>query len=163
MHFDEPPLARMLAEHGAGLALAPGEASGELVGDAVRTAAQGAWFTHRAEALRDEIAGHALPQRPGAPARRAGGRPPHGLITMRVLFTCYAEKTHFLAMAPLAWALRTAGHEVGVAVPAGLRAGHHPGRAHRRRRSAATATSWRAMAWKADEPRGQPQRPAGAL
>ncbi|TKK79067.1 DUF1205 domain-containing protein [Herbidospora galbida] len=34
---------------------------------------------------------------------------------MRVLFTCYAEKTHFLAMAPLAWALRTAGHEVVVA------------------------------------------------
>ncbi|MEV4011781.1 activator-dependent family glycosyltransferase [Nonomuraea angiospora] len=31
---------------------------------------------------------------------------------MRVLFTTYAEKTHFLAMAPLAWALRTAGHEV---------------------------------------------------
>ncbi|MEV4011780.1 nucleotide disphospho-sugar-binding domain-containing protein [Nonomuraea angiospora] len=31
---------------------------------------------------------------------------------MRVLFTCYAEKTHFMAMAPLAWALRTAGHEV---------------------------------------------------
>ncbi len=34
---------------------------------------------------------------------------------MRVLFTTYAEKTHFLAMAPLAWALRTAGHEVVVA------------------------------------------------
>jgi glycosyltransferase (activator-dependent family) len=31
---------------------------------------------------------------------------------MRVLFTTYAEKTHFLAMTPLAWALRTAGHEV---------------------------------------------------
>jgi glycosyltransferase (activator-dependent family) len=31
---------------------------------------------------------------------------------MRVLFTTYPEKTHFLAMAPLAWALRTAGHEV---------------------------------------------------
>ncbi|MET9294039.1 activator-dependent family glycosyltransferase [Streptomyces sp. NPDC003077] len=31
---------------------------------------------------------------------------------MRVLFVCYPEKTHFLAMAPLAWALRTAGHEV---------------------------------------------------
>jgi glycosyltransferase (activator-dependent family) len=31
---------------------------------------------------------------------------------MRVLFTTYPEKTHFMAMAPLAWALRTAGHEV---------------------------------------------------
>jgi glycosyltransferase (activator-dependent family) len=31
---------------------------------------------------------------------------------MRVLFTTYPEKTHFLAMAPLAWALRTAGHDV---------------------------------------------------
>ncbi|MBB6421390.1 activator-dependent family glycosyltransferase [Streptomyces sp. AK010] len=31
---------------------------------------------------------------------------------MRVLFATYAERTHFLAMAPLAWALRTAGHEV---------------------------------------------------
>ncbi|MGW0811282.1 activator-dependent family glycosyltransferase [Nonomuraea sp. NPDC002799] len=31
---------------------------------------------------------------------------------MRVLFATYPEKTHFLAMAPLAWALRTAGHEV---------------------------------------------------
>ncbi|MFJ5675155.1 activator-dependent family glycosyltransferase [Streptomyces sp. NPDC093097] len=31
---------------------------------------------------------------------------------MRVLFTAYPERTHFLLMAPLAWALRTAGHEV---------------------------------------------------
>ncbi|HEY0807138.1 MAG TPA: activator-dependent family glycosyltransferase [Pseudonocardiaceae bacterium] len=31
---------------------------------------------------------------------------------MRVLFTTYPEKTHFMAMAALAWALRTAGHEV---------------------------------------------------
>ncbi|WP_327000805.1 activator-dependent family glycosyltransferase [Dactylosporangium sp. NBC_01737] len=31
---------------------------------------------------------------------------------MRVLFVTYAERTHFLAMAPLAWALRTAGHDV---------------------------------------------------
>ncbi|MET7395845.1 activator-dependent family glycosyltransferase [Dactylosporangium sp. NPDC005572] len=31
---------------------------------------------------------------------------------MRVLLVTYAERTHFLAMAPLAWALRTAGHEV---------------------------------------------------
>jgi glycosyltransferase (activator-dependent family) len=35
---------------------------------------------------------------------------------MRVLFTTYPEKTHFMLMAPLAWALRTAGHEVRVAV-----------------------------------------------
>ena len=34
---------------------------------------------------------------------------------MRVLFTAYAEKTHFLGMVPLAWALRNAGHEVRVA------------------------------------------------
>ncbi|MFI6457883.1 activator-dependent family glycosyltransferase [Streptosporangium amethystogenes] len=34
---------------------------------------------------------------------------------MRVLFVTYPEKTHFLSMAPLAWALRTAGHEVRVA------------------------------------------------
>ncbi|GGP72900.1 activator-dependent family glycosyltransferase [Streptomyces abikoensis] len=34
---------------------------------------------------------------------------------MRVLFTCYPERTHFLLMAPLAWALRTAGHDVRVA------------------------------------------------
>ncbi|MFF4616615.1 activator-dependent family glycosyltransferase [Nonomuraea jabiensis] len=34
---------------------------------------------------------------------------------MRVLFTTYPQKTHFLMMAPLAWALRTAGHEVRVA------------------------------------------------
>ncbi|MBK1787857.1 activator-dependent family glycosyltransferase [Prauserella cavernicola] len=31
---------------------------------------------------------------------------------MRVLFTTYPEKAFFQAMAPLAWALRTAGHEV---------------------------------------------------
>lgn len=34
---------------------------------------------------------------------------------MRVLLVSYPEKTHFMAMAPLAWALRTAGHEVRVA------------------------------------------------
>jgi glycosyltransferase (activator-dependent family) len=34
---------------------------------------------------------------------------------MRVLFATYPQKTHFMAMAPLAWALRTAGHEVRVA------------------------------------------------
>ena len=35
---------------------------------------------------------------------------------MRVLITTYPEKTHFLLMVPLAWALRTAGHDVRVAV-----------------------------------------------
>lgn len=34
---------------------------------------------------------------------------------MRVLFVVNPEKAHLLAMAPLAWALRTAGHEVCVA------------------------------------------------
>jgi glycosyltransferase (activator-dependent family) len=34
---------------------------------------------------------------------------------MRVLFATYPQKTHFMAMAPLAWALRAAGHEVRVA------------------------------------------------
>lgn len=34
---------------------------------------------------------------------------------MRVLFTTYSEKTHLQPMVPLAWALRTAGHEVRVA------------------------------------------------
>ncbi|MBK1787860.1 activator-dependent family glycosyltransferase [Prauserella cavernicola] len=34
---------------------------------------------------------------------------------MRILFATYAEKTHLLAMTPLAWAARTAGHEVSVA------------------------------------------------
>ncbi|MDG4827802.1 activator-dependent family glycosyltransferase [Solwaraspora sp. WMMD1047] len=34
---------------------------------------------------------------------------------MRVLFATYAEKTHFFLMAPLAWAMQTAGHEVRVA------------------------------------------------
>jgi glycosyltransferase (activator-dependent family) len=34
---------------------------------------------------------------------------------MRVLFATYAEKTHFQPMVPLAWALRTAGHDVLVA------------------------------------------------
>lgn len=34
---------------------------------------------------------------------------------MRVLLVSYAEKTHFLSMVPLGWALRTAGHEVRVA------------------------------------------------
>jgi glycosyltransferase (activator-dependent family) len=39
---------------------------------------------------------------------------------MRVLFATYAEKTHFLAMVPVAWALRTAGHEVRVATQPAL-------------------------------------------
>ncbi|MFG3442555.1 activator-dependent family glycosyltransferase [Nonomuraea sp. NPDC047897] len=34
---------------------------------------------------------------------------------MRVVIATQAEKTHFLGMVPLAWALRTAGHEVRVA------------------------------------------------
>ena len=34
---------------------------------------------------------------------------------MRVLFVTHAEKSHFLGMVPLAWALRNAGHEVRVA------------------------------------------------
>ncbi|MFD8122883.1 activator-dependent family glycosyltransferase [Streptomyces albidoflavus] len=47
---------------------------------------------------------------------------------MRVLLTCYPERTHFMLMVPLAWALRTAGHEVRVAcqpklVPAVQQAG----------------------------------------
>ncbi|MGW6605113.1 activator-dependent family glycosyltransferase [Streptomyces sp. NPDC055036] len=34
---------------------------------------------------------------------------------MRVLFTTFAAKAHFFAQVPLAWALRTAGHQVCVA------------------------------------------------
>jgi glycosyltransferase (activator-dependent family) len=34
---------------------------------------------------------------------------------VRILFAAHAEKTHFLGMVPLAWALQTAGHEVRVA------------------------------------------------
>ncbi|MEV4256217.1 nucleotide disphospho-sugar-binding domain-containing protein, partial [Spirillospora sp. NPDC049652] len=34
---------------------------------------------------------------------------------MRVLFVSYAERTHYFQMVPMAWALRTAGHEVRVA------------------------------------------------
>ncbi|MDA0638391.1 activator-dependent family glycosyltransferase [Nonomuraea sp. MCN248] len=34
---------------------------------------------------------------------------------MRVLIATYSEKTHFLGMVPMAWALATAGHEVRVA------------------------------------------------
>ncbi|MFJ6151637.1 activator-dependent family glycosyltransferase [Micromonospora profundi] len=34
---------------------------------------------------------------------------------MRVLIAAYAERTHFFHMVPIAWALRTAGHEVRVA------------------------------------------------
>lgn len=39
---------------------------------------------------------------------------------MRVLFATYADRTHFLPMVPLAWALRTAGHDVRVATQPGL-------------------------------------------
>jgi glycosyltransferase (activator-dependent family) len=38
---------------------------------------------------------------------------PEALV--RILFATRSEKTHFLSMVPLAWALRTAGHEVRVA------------------------------------------------
>ena len=34
---------------------------------------------------------------------------------MRVLLTTFAHNTHFYNLVPLAWALRTAGHEVRVA------------------------------------------------
>lgn len=34
---------------------------------------------------------------------------------MRVLMTSFAHNTHFFSMVPLAWALRTAGHEVRIA------------------------------------------------
>jgi glycosyltransferase (activator-dependent family) len=34
---------------------------------------------------------------------------------MRILFATFSEKTHFIGMTPLAWALRAAGHEVRVA------------------------------------------------
>jgi glycosyltransferase (activator-dependent family) len=39
---------------------------------------------------------------------------------MRVLLTCYQEKTFFYHLVPLAWALRTAGHEVRVATQPGF-------------------------------------------
>lgn len=39
---------------------------------------------------------------------------------MRILFATYAEKTHFWAMVPLAWALQSAGHEVRVATQPAL-------------------------------------------
>ena len=38
-------------------------------------------------------------------------------MAMRVLFTCTAHKSHYYPMVPLAWALRTAGHQVVVATP----------------------------------------------
>ena len=40
---------------------------------------------------------------------------------MRILFVTQAEKTHMLSMVPLAWALRSAGHEVRVASQPDLR------------------------------------------
>ncbi|SCG58642.1 activator-dependent family glycosyltransferase [Micromonospora halophytica] len=36
---------------------------------------------------------------------------------MKVMLTCFAAPTHFHSLVPLAWALRTAGHEVRVASP----------------------------------------------
>jgi protomycinolide IV desosaminyltransferase len=36
---------------------------------------------------------------------------------MRVLVVCTAHPTHYFQLVPLAWAMRTAGHEVRVAVP----------------------------------------------
>jgi glycosyltransferase (activator-dependent family) len=36
---------------------------------------------------------------------------------MRALFVCTGHESHFLPMVPLAWALRTAGHDVRVAAP----------------------------------------------
>ena len=39
---------------------------------------------------------------------------------MRVLLTTYPEKTIFQPMVTLAWALRTAGHEVRVAIQPGF-------------------------------------------
>lgn len=39
---------------------------------------------------------------------------------MRVLFCTLPQNTHFLTMAPLGWALRTAGHDVCVAVQPGF-------------------------------------------
>ena len=40
---------------------------------------------------------------------------------MRILFVTQAEKTHMLSMVPLAWALRSAGHDVRVASQPDLR------------------------------------------
>ena len=40
---------------------------------------------------------------------------------MRILFVTQAEKTHMLSMVPLAWALRSAGHDVRVASQPELR------------------------------------------
>lgn len=34
---------------------------------------------------------------------------------MRILFTTFAARSHFNVQVPLAWALRTAGHDVPVA------------------------------------------------
>ncbi|GAA5051560.1 activator-dependent family glycosyltransferase [Nocardia callitridis] len=39
---------------------------------------------------------------------------------MRVVLTCFAAPTHFYSMVPLAWALRTAGHEVRVVSQAAM-------------------------------------------
>ncbi|WFE63012.1 activator-dependent family glycosyltransferase [Micromonospora sp. WMMD714] len=39
---------------------------------------------------------------------------------MKVMLTCFAAPTHFYSLVPVAWALRTAGHEVRVVGPAEL-------------------------------------------
>jgi glycosyltransferase (activator-dependent family) len=54
-HFDQPLLGRLLAEHGAGLALEPSGITGEAVRDGVRRLLTEPRFTDRAVALRDEV------------------------------------------------------------------------------------------------------------
>jgi enterobactin C-glucosyltransferase len=66
-HFDQPMLGRMLAEHGAGLALHTSEATGDTVRDAVHRLLTEPRFAQRAAALRDEV--HALPSPNEAVAR----------------------------------------------------------------------------------------------
>src|SRR5256885_12296874 len=61
-------------------------------------------------------------RRPAGPGRdprpadpRPGGTDPGGSDAMKVLFTTWAWPSHFFPMVPLAWALRSAGHEVRIA------------------------------------------------
>jgi glycosyltransferase (activator-dependent family) len=58
-HFDQPILARKLAEHGAGLEIHPGQATGQAVRDSLLRLLNEPTFRRRATDLRDEI--HALP------------------------------------------------------------------------------------------------------
>jgi glycosyltransferase (activator-dependent family) len=58
-HFDQPFLARRLAEHGAGLEIHTTKATGDNVRDSVRRLLTEPAFRQRAKALADEI--HALP------------------------------------------------------------------------------------------------------